>query len=267
MSKLKSLSLFVGTGECNAHCSHCAGAPLRKYAPKEDGIIEEKRIYRTLKECYVQGARYLSISSTGEPTLSPIAVTKTLGLVYSVGKEGMRFSSISLYSNGIRIGSDKAFCDLYLPVWKDYGLTTVYVTVHDINERKNAAIFGVDYYPPLKDVLSQIHDADLTMRANMVLSKRNIYTSDKFISEAEGLLRLGVDRISAWPVRGLDDNLDLANSPLEEELDKIDRWIERNHFDEDGKVRLLREKSREAYLEGHKLTLFPDGRLSNSWCN
>ena len=81
MGKLNSLSLFVGTGECNAHCNHCAGVALRKYAPLEDGVIDEDLIERTVRNCYEQGARYLSISSSGEPTLSPLSVTKTLGLL------------------------------------------------------------------------------------------------------------------------------------------------------------------------------------------
>jgi len=118
MKTLNSLSIFVGTAQCNGHCVHCAGVPLRKYAPKEDGVIDKDLIYRTVKECYNKGARYLSISSSGEPTLSPLAVTRTLELVNGCREEGIGFSPINLYSNGIRIGEDKSFCDKYLFLWK-----------------------------------------------------------------------------------------------------------------------------------------------------
>jgi len=46
----------------------------------------------------------------------------------------------------------------------------------------------------------------------------------------------------------------------------MEDWVEKSK-DSECKIRLLREKSREAYQTGRKLTLFPDGTLSNSWCN
>jgi len=266
MDTLKSLSLFIGTGQCNAYCSHCAGVPLRKYAPKEDGIIDHDLIHRTIKLCYERGARYLSLSSSGEPTLSPLSTTKALKLIHGCEKEGIKFSPINLYSNGIKIGEDKSFCEKYLPLWKSYGLTTVYITVHNIDEEKNAKIYGIKSYPPLKQVLSRIDEGDLLTRANIVLSKRNIGNFEGFVSILNHLMDMGVDYISAWPIRDLDDKLDLELSPLETELDKIEDWIEKNYGLTD-RIRLLREKSKVAYQRGQKLTLFPDGTLSNSWCN
>lgn len=266
MSKLKSLSLFIGTGQCNASCAHCAGVPLRKYAPKKDGIIDKDLIYKTIKTCYKQGARYLSISSSGEPTLSPLSVTKTLGLLYEYRKEGIEFSPINLYSNGIRIGEDKNFCDKYLSYWKSLGLTTIYVTVHDIDEKENARIYRIKKYPPLNLVLSKIHNAGLLMRANLVLSQKTISSFDKFVSTIEHLKRMGVDYISAWPIRNQEDKVDKKLSPLEEELDKMENWVEENQGSEI-RIRLLREKSKIAYQKGQKLTLFPDGSLRSNWCN
>ncbi len=265
MNKLNSLSLFVGTGQCNANCSHCAGVPLRRYAPKEDGTLDKDLIYKTIKACYEQGARNLSISSSGEPTLSPLSVTKTLELINGCRKEKIEFSSLNLYSNGIRIGEDKGFCNTYLPFWRSLGLTTIYITVHDIDEKENAKIYGITSYPPLDLVLSRIHSADLLMRANIILRKDTICTFAKFVSSVEYLKRLGVDGVSAWPIRGKDDKVDQKLSPLEEELDNMENWVE-NH-DPKYKIRLLKEKSRVASQTGQKLTLFPDGTLSNSWCN
>ncbi len=265
MNNLNNLSLFVGTGDCNAKCRHCAGVPLRKYAPKEDGVINQDLIYKTIKSCYEQGARYLSISSSGEPTLSPLSVTKTLKLVYECRAEGIQFSPINLYSNGIRIGEEKDFCDTYLPLWRTSCLTTVYVTMHDVNEKENARIYGIGTSPPLETVLSRIHEADLSMRANLVLSKRTISTFDKFVSTVERLKRINVDSISAWPIRGLEDKVDPELSPLESELNKMESWV--NNQNPEHKIRLLREKSKWVYQQGQKLTLFPDGTLSNAWCN
>ncbi|MFA5258830.1 MAG: radical SAM protein [Candidatus Pacearchaeota archaeon] len=264
MGKLRSLSLFVGTGECNGRCKHCAGVPLRKYAPKADGVINRDLIYKTVKECYSNGARSISISSSGEPTLSPLAVTKTLKLIDDFNVDGIRFSPINLYSNGIRIGEDSEFSKNYLGLWKQLGLTNVYITVHNTDEKRNARAYGIDSYPSLRLILSRIHNADLLMRANLVLSNKTISGFEEFVSTSDYLRKIGVDSISAWPIRTLDDKIDSEKSPSEEELDKIEEWIQKSG---NTNIRLLREKSKVAYQTGQKLTLFPDGTLSNTWCN
>ena len=104
------------------------------------------------------------------------------------------------------------------------------------------------------------------MRANLVLSKRTIDTFEKFVSTAGYLKKIGVDSISAWPVRGMDDKISSELAPLEKELDKMEDWVEKNQ-EKNCRIRLLREKSRILYKTGKKLTLFPDGILSSSWCN
>ena len=44
MHEVKSVCVLIGIGKCNAKCKHCAGLPIRKYAPSEDGIIDEYKI-------------------------------------------------------------------------------------------------------------------------------------------------------------------------------------------------------------------------------
>jgi MoaA/NifB/PqqE/SkfB family radical SAM enzyme len=258
MSKMKSLSLFVGTNKCNARCKHCAGIPLRQYAPKEDDINEDL-FYKTIIDCYAKGASSLSISSSGEPTLSPISVTKTLNLI---NNSEVYFSPINLYSNGIRIGKDEFFSNSFLPLWNNLGLTTIYVTVHDIDEKKNAKIYGIENYPKLSTIVSRIHDANLKVRANLVLSKNNISTLEKFVYMVNGLQDLEVDLISAWPIRDNQDQVDKNLSHLEEELEKMDVWVENKPS-----IRLMNGKNRISYETSDKLTLFQNGLLSNTWCN
>jgi MoaA/NifB/PqqE/SkfB family radical SAM enzyme len=259
VNNMKSLSLFVGTGECNANCLHCAGKIHRKYAPKEDGIIDEPLIYKTLKECYLKGARSLSISSSGEPTLSPKSVTRVLEMI--VG-----YNPINLYSNGIRIGEDKKFSKKYLPLWGSLGLTGLYITVHNINERKNAKVYGIEKYPKLEDVVSRIHDASLNVRANIVLTKENACDVHSFIKMVVGLRDLGFDSVSAWPVRNKEDNLDYREGPSKKQLDYMDSFVISGGF-RYFPVRILGEENSEKYKKGEKLTLFPDKSLSNKWCN
>ena len=58
------------------------------------------------------------------------------------GWKRIEYSPINLYSNGIRIGGDKDFGDTYLSLWRSLGLTTIYVTVHDIDEKKMLKSMG-----------------------------------------------------------------------------------------------------------------------------
>jgi len=263
---LTSLSLFVGTGVCNANCPHCAGVVHRKFAPQKDGVLNEELITKTLRACYKDGARYLTLSSGGEPTLSPRAVARTLEIVSELKKEGIVYAPINLYSNGIRIGRSAKFASQVLPKWKALGLACVYVTVHDTDAKKNAEVYGVKFYPSLKEIILRIHKAGILMRANLVLSKSTVSTAEKFIRSVIYLKNIGADSISAWPVRGEDDRPDKENVPPEEEMDKMDAWIALENS-LDFKIRLLRERDREVYQEGRKLTLFPDGTLSGTWCN
>jgi len=263
---LYSLSILVGTGECNAYCKHCGGVPLRKYAPKEDGIIDRDLFEKILRECYDRGARYLSISGCGEPTLSPASVTATMDLVHMLAEEGIAYTPVNLYSNGIRIGNDSDFSNTYLGCWRQLGLTSVYLSVHDIDEARNAAGYGVTRYPKLENILSRIHDAGLLVRINLILSKENTPTCDDFTRMISALREMGADTISAWPIRGLNDLISPELAPSEQELGRMAEWVMRNE-DPNFKIRLLIEKGHDSYAKRKKLTLFPDGKLASFWCN
>jgi MoaA/NifB/PqqE/SkfB family radical SAM enzyme len=266
IDKLNSLSLFIGTGKCNARCKHCAGVPLRKYAPKEDGDWDRELIYKTIKSCYTKGARSLSLSSSGEPTISPLSVTKVLKLLKECKSEGIEFYSINIYSNGILIGEDENFCKNYLPLWQSLGLTTIYITVHSIDEKKNAHLYGIKQYPSLKKIVSRIHKAGLKIRANIVLSKHTVYSPEDFFKTVKHLKRMNFDSISAWPIRDLEDRIDKELSPEQESLEKMKRWIKEEDLENYIRI-LFNKESRNLYKTGQKLTLFPDGTLSNTWCN
>lgn len=266
MNNLNHLGLFVGTSQCNAFCAHCAGVPLRRWAPMEDGNVDEDLIERTLRDCYAQGARSLSLSSSGEPTLSPISVTRVLELVHACRMDGIEYEPVNLYSNGIRIGEDNEFCGNYLPLWKHYGLCNMYITVHSVDEAENAKAYGISYYPSLEVVISRIHDAGLVMRANIVLSNSTIGNLENFVSAIESLKQKGADYAAAWPIRDMDDLVDAKLAPLEAELEKMEEWVNA-HQEGKFRIRVIRDQSHDQYSSGEKLTLFPDGTLSGSWCN
>lgn len=259
---MKSLSIFVGTGECNAKCGHCAGVQHRKNAPLHDGEIDMPLIKRTMRECYEKGARSLSISSSGEPTLSPESVTSALVIVASLRIwDNMVYKPVNLYTNGIRIGEDVNFCKKYLGQWQRYGLTTMYVTVHSTDPTENAKMYGVKSYPGIDLIIDRLHVYGLKMQANLVLNKNAIGTFERFVDTVNALRMLGADSVAAWCLRDAHDNVDPRLAPDKWDLDAMERWAKADPYD----VVVYREEKR-GYLEGEKLTLFPDGTLSNSWC-
>jgi molybdenum cofactor biosynthesis enzyme MoaA len=264
MEKLTSLSILVGTGECNGNCGFCAGRDLRKYAPKKDGEFNESLVRKTLEDCAKRGARYLSLSSSGEPTLSPLSVTNVLGFVSDLKGKGIVYFPVNLYSNGIRMGEDEQFCENYLKLWKSLGLTNIYVTLHDITSEGNARVYRIKNYPSIETIFSRIHAADIKIRTNLVLSKGAVDSFDKFVMAFDYLRKIGTDAISTWPLRDKNDMIDLELSPEQTQLEKINKFVTES---KNTNLTMVYEQFPTHYHSSKKLTLFPNGLLASSWCN
>lgn len=255
--KLQNIALFVGTDKCNARCPHCAGLIHRANMPKEDKVSDEKLFYDTLKYAYERGSKALSLTSAGEPTLAPNSVSKTLDIAREFD-----YTKIKLYTNGIRIGKSEKFSSFYLPLWHSKGLTDIYLTTHALSPKKNSELFGITSYPELSIIVSRVHQAQLKIRANIVLSKSNISNLEKFVNLVVGLKNLGFDNIAAWPVRDSNDDYDVINAPSFQEIDKMRDWAS-----VDSSIAVQTEEHHKLYENRVKLGLFPDGSLSNKWCS
>ncbi len=266
---MEALALFVGMGTCNARCERCAGKIHRRYAPKRDGIVDEMLITQTLRSCFEDGARRLTITGSGEPTLSPRSVTKVLEIAYILRDDGIVFSPIHMYSNGIIIGTSHGFCGMYLNAWKDLGLSAVYVTVHGADRDENARGYRVKNYPPLYNIVRRIHRAGLFMRANVVLEKGSVDNAEKALQLTKQLHELGVDAVSMWPIRNIaNDEMDTQKAPDEKTLQEM--RAEMHAFNQALGIEFVKvygEENHLLYTVGKKMTLFPDGTLSGSWCN
>lgn len=247
---MRALGIFVGGPVCNAKCSMCAGVQHRKYAPI-DGAVDDKRMIEVLEFASRNGAKYVSISSSGEPTLFPDSVKRTLDLISKY-----EFTQVNLYSNGIRIAKEPDFIKTLLE-WKLLGLTNVYVTVHSADHETNKKGFGVVDYPETIDIMNKIISVGLQSRFNVPLRKGFTDTVQKL----ERIVSLAdickVSSISAWPVRGNDDKIDELLSPSVDILDKMKNVKGVNlHWPID----------QSQYDSAEKMTLFPDGSLRNNWC-
>lgn len=203
-----------------------------------------------MKDAYERGARALGITSAGEPTVVPDEVTKVLKLAR---KERLRFTTIKLYTNGIRIGEDWGFQDV-LAEWRDLGLTDVYLTVHSFGRKENARLFGIKSYPSIPTVFGRICAEGLRLRVNLVLIKGRVDTAPKLRAFVKMATDLGADRVAAWPKRGADDRV--ATEIPEADLEEMVKLSETLPV-------AVYWPPREAR---GKLCLFPDGVVRDTWC-
>jgi molybdenum cofactor biosynthesis enzyme MoaA len=262
---LTSIGVFIGTGKCNANCKHCAGRPHRKYAPIVDGSDDFSRISDVLLHCYLCDAKKLSITGSGEPTLSPLSITRLLDTVNNLKERNVHYRKINLYTNGITIGNDAAYCNQYLPNWRRHGLKTIYLTVHSLDSSRNAEIYRVKQYPRLQTIIDRVHQAGLKLRANIVLSKDNIATQADLEQLICGLGQLGADSAAAWPIRNKRDDIDYASAPPKNELTKMLTWAKEYRTGRPFDI-TIQTGENLTHATKTKLTLFPDGQLTDKWC-
>lgn len=267
--KIDGITLLVGTAECNANCPQCAGRQHRKNAPQKDGELDAAQLVQVLGDCHDRGCSYVTLNSSGEPTLSPLSVTGVLKIIDEYGWRGKRFKPVNLYTNGIRIGRDAEFCGIYLPLWRDLGLTSVYVSVYSADEDLNAGAFGVEEYPSFETVFSRIKEWGLTLRASLILKKGYTDTLEKFEALCEKFFGLGVDNISAWPLKDEHDFIsDLA--PPASELGRMQEFVESDppllRWYAGREIRLLLGDSDSQEKLGKKVALFQNGEISDVWC-
>lgn len=238
-------SVIVGDNSCNANCKHCGGK-INRGEGYNLNLLTEFLIDR-----YKSTARYFTISSGGEPTLFPNEITSILEIVNNLSNINMKYSQVNLYSNGIKFGEKETYCKKYLPLWKSLGLTHIYLTVHDLDSKKNAEIYGIENYPKLDDIIFRISNNDIKIRANIILSKNIVSTLENFKILVDGLYKKGISEISAWPIRGRDGKVNINELPLDYELIK-------NYADTRG-ISFAKLKNRQ--------TLFSKDNISDTWCN
>lgn len=260
IDKIDGISILVGTAECNANCPECAGRQHRKNAPLRDGEINEARLREVLDYCYERDCRYITLTGCGEPTLSPLAVTKTLLVLREYERNGNKFEPVNLYTNGIRIGFDHEFCARFLRQWKLLGLTSIYVSVFSDNEVLNAKAFRVEKYPEFRVIFNKIKNRGIALRTSVVLKKGYIGTCQEFKNLCDKFFNMGVDNISAWPLKNNDDFIsELA--PDKAELSKM-----RDFANSRKNIRLLLGDSKTKETLGKKIALFQNGEISDVWC-
>ena len=224
IEKIYSVSAVIGNGACNGRCDFCAGTYLRPQASDSD------LYWRNFEAAIKLSARYggwsLSLTGSGEPTCDPNAVTKALEVYKKCADQGSYFPNVNLFTNGILFG-DKNFCQQYLPLWRNLGLTNVAISVHFVHPVRQALAYGVNDYPDFKTIFRNIESHGVGVRCTLLLRKGAIDHPWIYRWSVEELLRLGCNNITSWPI-GNPDGSRNKFTPSRLNLWKIRWWLRNN---------------------------------------
>ncbi len=276
IEKIYSVSALVGNGDCNANCSFCAGKYLRPQA--KENKLYDKNLEAAIKLSARYGGWSLSLTSSGEVTVDPDALTKALEIYQKCAQQGAYFPNVNLFTNGILFGDDN-FCKKYLDLWRNLGLNNIALSIHDVDEKKQAGIYGVKNYPNFEKIKSNVEQYGLGLRATLLLRKGGIEDEQKYEKAIKTLLRKGIDNITSWPI-GNPDGSRTEYTPSRLNLFKIQRWLHKNArvchahvwgggvFDYHGSILrytdyVTRHNPRKNFVR--QLVVFQDGTVAYSW--
>ncbi len=276
IEKIYSVSALLGSDACNANCAFCAARELRKEANKKDKMPE------TFKAALKLSARYggwsLSLTSSGEPTCSPDAVTNALKDYQECANQGAYFPNVNLFTNGILIGNNE-YCDKYLPLWKSLGLTSIAVSIHDLTKEGQSKAYGYVEYPNFENIFYNIRRHNLQCRVTLLLRKGAIDNAIQYERAINLLRSYGVENVTSWKI-GNPDNTSNEYSPSFLQLMSIKYWLNKNAklchghawgggvYDYKGMLVRLTD-----YVTKHdpkkdfvrQLVVFQDGTVAYSW--
>ena len=201
VDKIYSISVVVGSNECNANCEHCGGRILRHTAlPKDRGTVKNLRFALAL--CHKYGGWAVSLTGSGEPLLSPDAITETLREIKIYADKGIIFASVNLFTNGIELVRNPKIKEYYLPLWKELGLTSIVVSIHSVRHESNAVAYRVNPrdFPSLEKIISVIKEMNLLPRVVLLLHKGYCDSIDEYLYNLNRLKEMGVFMVTSWPL-------------------------------------------------------------------
>lgn len=296
IEKIYSVSAVIGNGACNGKCSFCAGTYLRPQA--SDSPLYWKNYATAIKLCARYGGWSLSLTSSGEPTVDPRAVTKALEVYADCAKQGAYLPNVNLFTNGILLG-DPAYCEKWLPRWRDLGLTNIAVSVHSVDRWKQGAAYGLNgdvrwpqptpdgkgeilspyVYPAFEDIFNNIRKHGIGVRTTLLLRRGEVDGWKAYRGSINALVAMGSDNITSWPV-GEPDGSRSEYTPSWWGLTSIRLWLKRNAklchghvwgggvYDYNGAILRMTD-----YVTPHdpdldyvrQLVVFQDGTVAYSW--
>jgi MoaA/NifB/PqqE/SkfB family radical SAM enzyme len=278
IDKIYSVSAVLGGPKCNAKCPDCAGRVLRPSARQVEGHNKAPRnIVPASRLALNYGAWTLSLTSSGEPTMYPDAITDTLK---TLRDEHVYWPYINLFTNGINIGRDPVGMVNKMWEWKKLGLTSVVISIHSTDHETNAKMYGnPDGMIPTPDVLNLIRKTGLCARVVMLLGRDNIGTLKEYKRSLDVLHDWGVGLVTSWQIK-TNSGERIPQTPSWWEMAKIRTWIALKNEKVLGHAwngvvynyrgmncrltdYVTKHKSSDDFLR--QLVLLPGGKVSFSW--
>lgn len=277
IEKIYSVSALVGSGACNGNCEFCSGKYLRPQA--SDTPLYWKNYEAAIKLSARYGGWSLSLTSSGEPTCDPKAVTKALEIYQKCAREGAYFPNVNLFTNGILFGSAD-FCEWWLPLWKRLGLTNVAVSIHSTDVAKQAAAYRLRHYPEFNVIFENIRKHGVGLRCTLLLRRGEVDNATRYQAAIETLINsYHVDNVTSWPVSKPDGTRN-EFTPSRLGMLSIRLWLRRHTklchghvwgggvYDYRGNILRLTD-----YVTKHdpnkdfvrQLVVFQDGTVAYSW--
>ena len=277
IEKIYSVSALVGSGACNGNCEFCSGKYLRPQA--SDNPLYWKNYEAAIKLSARYGGWSLSLTSSGEPTCDPEAVTKALEIYQKCAREGAYFPNVNLFTNGILFGN-AGFCEQLLPLWKKLGLTNVAVSIHSTDVAKQAAAYRLSRYPDFNVIFENIRKHGVGLRCTLLLRRGEVDNATRYQAAIETLINSHqVDNITSWPVSKPDGTRN-EFTPSRLGMLSIRLWLRRHTklchghvwgggvYDYQGNILRLTD-----YVTKHdpskdfvrQLVVFQDGTVAYSW--
>ena len=276
IEKIYSVSALVGNGNCNAKCNFCAGEYLRPEAGENK--LYDKNLEAAIKLSARYGGWSLSLTSSGEPTCDPSALTRALEIYQKCAQQGAYFPNVNLFTNGILFGNEK-FCDKYLDTWRKLGLNNIAVSIHGVDEKEQAAVYGIKKYPALETIVSNVEKHGLGVRGTLLLRKGGVDNYKKYEKAVKILIDKGIENITSWPI-GNPDGTRTKHTPSRLGLFGIRTWLHLNAkkchghvwgggvFDYKGNILrytdyVTKHNPRKDFVR--QLVVFQNGTVAYSW--
>lgn len=255
--KIQTMSVVVGGSACNAKCPYCVSKTTGfDHVTKNEPKINFRNFQTACQLAENCGVQTVLLTGKGEPTLYP----KSISCYLSELDRNYKFPFKELQTNGIILDDTKG--DEYLQIWRDYGLTTICLSMVHYESRLNHTIYepNTESYMELKRVIDKIHSKGLMVRLSCILLDGYIDTYEKLESLIDYCRKNGVKQLTVRPM----------TSPKNSEDSTTAKWIEQHHLKGYSleNMRAMLEKNGTPLLRlAHGATVYDVNGQNICWAN
>ena len=279
--KVQTMSVVVGTAECNAKCPFC----VSKTTPKAKRTLDiNVHNLRKAKLCALRSnVQTILLTGKGEPTLFPEQISQYVDFFRN------DFPFIELQTNGIWLATDEA--DEYLKHWYNLGLNTICLSVVDFADCINREIYQPDGdYMNHSDLVKKLHTFGFTVRLSCMMLDQKQFTEPRCVHDwlcdlLDHCRELKIKQLTVRPIAAPENKDNRVTQWIKEhtltpeQMKIVSRWFEDNGtqimrlahgsivYDVDGQnvcwSNCLTDSTDPEDIR--QLIFFPDGTLAYDW--